>query len=213
MAGRPERQILATGPQADFAKALRLLRVSSGLTLQDLARVTPYSTATLSKATNGEHLPVLAVAMAFAQACGGDPQDWKLRWELANQQIHARALPMVRPSRSGRRSPAQIGPPPTPMTAESVEQFMDCLGQVKIWAGDPTYRDMARALEMPHSTLYDALRRDKRKLPDVGTLDVILRWYGIQGEALDEWIYTWRRLKAVQNHSRAADRKRRLYSA
>jgi transcriptional regulator with XRE-family HTH domain len=81
--GRPENTISSGGPVADFALQLRLLRQHATLTLRQLAASTGLSTATLSVATSGRRLPTWEVARAYAQACGGDPDDWRMRWEHA----------------------------------------------------------------------------------------------------------------------------------
>ena len=85
--GRPERPLGQEGPVAQFAAELRALRVAAGNpNYRVLARRTNYSTTTLSDAAGGRRLPSLAVALAFAQACGGDRADWTTRWHLASQE-------------------------------------------------------------------------------------------------------------------------------
>ncbi|MET8138157.1 hypothetical protein ABZV24_40780 [Streptomyces sp. NPDC005251] len=72
------------GPAQRFAFELRKLRdEAGGLTYRSMARHTPFSLTTLSQAAAGERLPTLPVALAYAVACGGDPQDWEHRWRKA----------------------------------------------------------------------------------------------------------------------------------
>src|ERR1700761_3277277 len=73
--GRPENTISASGPVADFAQQLRLLRQHAALTLRQLAARTELSTATLSVAASGRKLPTWEVARAYVQACGGGTDD------------------------------------------------------------------------------------------------------------------------------------------
>ncbi|TWV29527.1 helix-turn-helix domain-containing protein [Streptomyces misionensis] len=89
--GRPESALdPASGPVQSFAFELRKLRQEAGgLTYRAMARRTPYSPATLSRAAAGEHLPSLAVALAYAQACGADPAEWERRWREAERQATA----------------------------------------------------------------------------------------------------------------------------
>lgn len=74
----------AAGPVQRFAFELRELRAAAGgITYRALARRAGYSVTTLSQAAAGERLPTLAVALAYAGACGGDLADWEARWRDA----------------------------------------------------------------------------------------------------------------------------------
>src|SRR3954463_1113750 len=88
---RPESTIDNIGPVADFARQLRLLRQYAALTLRQLATRTGLSTATLSVAAAGQKLPTWEVTKTYVQACGGDLDDWRVRWEYAGQSF--RLLP------------------------------------------------------------------------------------------------------------------------
>lgn len=73
----------AASPVAEFAFALRKLRQEAGgPTYAAMARRSPYSVATLSRAAAGEQLPTLAVALAYVTVCGGDLEDFEARWRL-----------------------------------------------------------------------------------------------------------------------------------
>jgi hypothetical protein len=74
--GRPEVEELAAG--------LRKLREQAGSPgYRELARRAHFSATTLSDAAGGRRLPTLAVTLAFAAACGGDPAEWERRWREA----------------------------------------------------------------------------------------------------------------------------------
>ncbi|MGV9856301.1 nSTAND1 domain-containing NTPase [Streptomyces sp. NPDC003442] len=74
----------AAGPVQRFAYELRKLRQETeGLTYRAMAQRTEYSVTTLSRAAAGEQLPSLAVVLAYARACGADPQEWERRWRGA----------------------------------------------------------------------------------------------------------------------------------
>jgi hypothetical protein len=83
--GRPERAIdPAAGPVEQFACELRKLREEAGgPTYRQLAARSHYSTTVLSRAAGGQELPSLTVALAFVEACGGDPVAWEQRWTRA----------------------------------------------------------------------------------------------------------------------------------
>ena len=76
------------GPLQAFAYDLRKLRDKAGTpTYRILARKAGYSPATLSEAARGQRRPSLDVTLAYVGACGGDPDEWRLRWhELAATQ-------------------------------------------------------------------------------------------------------------------------------
>jgi transcriptional regulator with XRE-family HTH domain len=81
MARRPRPVDPDEGPLQAFAYDLRLLREKAGNpTYRILARKAGYSPATLSEAARGQRRPSLDVTMAYVGACGGDPDEWRLRW-------------------------------------------------------------------------------------------------------------------------------------
>ncbi|MFF1615791.1 AAA family ATPase [Amycolatopsis sp. NPDC058278] len=88
---RPERPLGAgDDPVTTFARDLRKLRETAGRPpYRRLAREAHYSTTTLSDAAGGKTLPSLAVTLAYARACGGDPAEWEQRW----RRTHALLAP------------------------------------------------------------------------------------------------------------------------
>ena len=75
------------GPVAAFASDLRTLRHEAGhMTYRVMAKRTGYSVTTLSVAASGASLPSLEVTLAYVQACGGDPHQWKTRWRQTADQ-------------------------------------------------------------------------------------------------------------------------------
>ncbi|MGW4421020.1 nSTAND1 domain-containing NTPase [Streptosporangium sp. NPDC004631] len=69
------------GPVQRFAWRLRRLREQAGTPgYRHLAKRAHYSPSTLADAAKGERLPSLEVALAYAEACGGDPEEWRVRW-------------------------------------------------------------------------------------------------------------------------------------
>jgi transcriptional regulator with XRE-family HTH domain len=220
--GRPENTISGSGAVADFARQLRLLRQHSALTLRQLAASTGLSTATLSVAAAGRGLPSWEVARAYVQACGGDPDDWRMRWEHAAR--FSRLPPAMRLAvRAGHAPGGQTrgtnrgllgGPAPLPVTAETTSDFMDCLLRVKIWAGDPPVRALSRRTGLPPSTVQDFLRRERRRLPTVETVCTFLKACGVDDwNVIAEWIYAWRRLKFAESEERRHCAQRVLMSA
>jgi DNA-binding XRE family transcriptional regulator len=224
--GRPENTISSSGAVADFAQQLRLLRQNTALTLRELAASAGLSTATLSVAASGRKLPSWEVARAYVQACGGDTDDWRMRWEHAARSsrlppamrlpIQAGHAPGAAPSSSGRPGNRGLlgGPAPVPVTAETTSDFMDCLLRVKIWAGDPPVRVLSRRTGMPPSTVQDFLRRERRRLPALEAVCTFLKACGVDDwNVISEWIYAWRRLKFAESSQRRPRAPRALMSA
>ncbi|MFB9209329.1 helix-turn-helix domain-containing protein, partial [Nonomuraea spiralis] len=83
--GRRERPVdPADGPVAAFAVELRKLRwEAGGLSYRAMAARVPCSAATLAQAAAGDRFPTLPVTLAYVQACGGDIEQWRTRWEEA----------------------------------------------------------------------------------------------------------------------------------
>lgn len=82
---RPERPLdPGAGPVERFAADLRGLRSDAGSpTYRELAVRANYSATVLADAAGGTRLPTLAVALAYAQACGADRAEWERRWRAA----------------------------------------------------------------------------------------------------------------------------------
>ncbi|MCJ0869988.1 helix-turn-helix domain-containing protein [Streptomyces sp. AP-93] len=89
--GRQEKPLdPSTGPVAEFALALReLRRKAGGPTYAAMARRSPYSVATLSRAAGGEHLPTLPVVLAYVGACDGDPAGFEAHWRRVDEELAA----------------------------------------------------------------------------------------------------------------------------
>ncbi|TDD40212.1 hypothetical protein E1287_01465 [Actinomadura sp. KC06] len=86
---RPEREL---DPQADplhgFAHELRELRRQAGEPgYRELADRTRFSASALAAAARGERLPSLQVTLAYVDACGGDRDAWKRRWEDLRRRL------------------------------------------------------------------------------------------------------------------------------
>ena len=101
------------GPLQAFAYDLRKLRDKAGTpTYRILARKAGYSPATLSEAARGQRRPSLDVTLAYVGACGGDPEEWRLRWhELAATETSAQTAPAARPEPAGPAEAAEPGEP------------------------------------------------------------------------------------------------------
>ncbi|WP_221469794.1 nSTAND1 domain-containing NTPase [Allocatelliglobosispora scoriae] len=94
------------GPVQRFAVALRELRRSAGNpTYRVLAKRAHYSATTLAQAAAGDQLPTLAVASAYARACGGDEAQWTARWRAAAAELDAASEAAGAPDPGADRPP------------------------------------------------------------------------------------------------------------
>jgi ABC-type glycerol-3-phosphate transport system substrate-binding protein/transcriptional regulator with XRE-family HTH domain len=65
---------------AGFAARLAELRSAAGLSLTQLAELTHYNKASLSKAANGQRLPAWPLAEQYVRHCGGDVSAFEKLW-------------------------------------------------------------------------------------------------------------------------------------
>ncbi|WP_328972474.1 nSTAND1 domain-containing NTPase [Streptomyces sp. NBC_00239] len=88
------------GAVQELAWQLRQLRQRAGNPgYRALARRVHFSASTLADAARGERLASLEVVLAYAEACGGDADEWRARWSAAAK---ARAA-------AGSRQPLRSG--------------------------------------------------------------------------------------------------------
>lgn len=87
--------------------------------------------------------------------------------------------------------------PPDPETAHSPTAFIARLAELKVWAGNPSYEQLARRSGVPRSTLADALSPRRSRLP---TLDLVRRFVaacGVDAEGRRRWEAVWLRLRCA----------------
>ncbi|MCP2323521.1 transcriptional regulator with XRE-family HTH domain [Hamadaea flava] len=79
-----------------MAARLRDLRLGAGQpTYRRLSRQAGYSAATLARAASGHSMPTLEVTLAFARACGADPEPWRQFWLNAMTQQYRADAPQA----------------------------------------------------------------------------------------------------------------------
>ncbi|MEV4517440.1 hypothetical protein AB0K00_51855 [Dactylosporangium sp. NPDC049525] len=93
--GRPEKPIdPQAGPVQRLAWQLRQLREQAGSPgYRLLARRAHFSASTLAEAAKGDRLPSREVTLAYAAACGGDPDEWLARWTAAEEALAGQSGP------------------------------------------------------------------------------------------------------------------------
>ncbi|MEU4539838.1 hypothetical protein AB0G15_33825 [Streptosporangium sp. NPDC023825] len=86
--GRRERELDPENiPLHRFALELRNLRIDAGKpSYRELARRTHFSVTALSEAAGGAVMPSLPVTLAYVEACGGNPEEWRKRWHSLSEE-------------------------------------------------------------------------------------------------------------------------------
>ncbi|MET9914319.1 hypothetical protein ABZZ74_47765 [Streptomyces sp. NPDC006476] len=102
--------------------------------------------------------------------------------------------------RGRRRSPQpvpQFGQP-DPIRVSTPAELVQALRAVHVWGGSPSLRELeSRSTgRLRRSSISDMLRSST--LPDYDRFIAFLRVCGIEGASLDVWVFTWRRLKAME---------------
>jgi hypothetical protein len=124
---RPEKPVNAAGGiAAAFAHELRQLRAQAGNpTYRDMASSALFSSSVLSSAASGTRLPTLQVTLGFVAACGGDREQWRLRWmraaSLLNADVPARSRYRSTPATQDLPRPAQLPLRPRRFTGRQSE--------------------------------------------------------------------------------------------
>lgn len=185
--GRREKPLdPSRSPIAGFAHQLRALRKEAGLpTYRQLAGWTGYSATALSGALSGNSLPSKKITLALVSALGGDADDWSRRWELATSAVshESRAWALPADLRRGRDNW------PRPGVGESPGQFVETMRLLRVWAGNPSLRQLQSRSQLPSSTLNDILRRDR--LPKLHQLHSFLSACGLPADKHQEWEDAW----------------------
>jgi tetratricopeptide (TPR) repeat protein len=98
--GRPEQPIdPRRGPLEQFAQRLRELRAAApdDSTYRAMAARAHYSPSTLARAASGREMPSLEVTVAYAAACGADPDAWSRRWHRLQRDLAGAPAPRHAP--------------------------------------------------------------------------------------------------------------------
>jgi transcriptional regulator with XRE-family HTH domain len=86
--GRRESPLARDGsPTRELAFWLRDLRNRSGLTYEQLARRSSFSTSTLQESLSGRRIPTRQVTLAIVAACGGDSVAWHSYWTQVRRAV------------------------------------------------------------------------------------------------------------------------------
>ncbi|MFC9297074.1 helix-turn-helix domain-containing protein [Streptomyces sp. NPDC057011] len=201
---RPEKPIAPDAPYAAFARRLRALRRDAGNpTYRAMAARIEHrcSVSTLAAAAAGDTLPSLDVTLAYAEACGGDPQHWTEQWYLAKHEDTPWDTELWAVT------------PPRPDPATDPAEYVARLRELRLWAGSPSLTRLARLTGVSRSCLADAHSPHRTTLPTWPAVSALVRgclrhaqrtrgWLSTRGiDAADPavaelaWLRVWQQLR------------------
>lgn len=192
--GRPQNPLPPDGPVAAVAAELRRLREEAGLTFRHLADDSEYSLATVTAACGGRHLPSWNVTRACVKACQGDEDAMRVLYE---QACAAEGRPGPAPAQA-------VTDPPDPAGARTPAQLVECMAQLRTYAGSPSLAELNRRSggHLPPSTVSGVLRR--ANLPRRDLVVRYARACGLPAAAVSEWEGAWERIKATADTAECA---------
>ena len=137
-------------PDQDFATDLDSLRLTVGLSLRELVRLTGIPRSTLSDALAGRRMPRLETVLAVARACAADPELWRRRWAALSTQRFVPAEVTAAPTEAAV-APAQLPRDVSGFTSRETEIARLGRGGVAVIHGRPGVGKTALAVHWAHS--------------------------------------------------------------
>jgi DNA-binding SARP family transcriptional activator/transcriptional regulator with XRE-family HTH domain len=236
ISGRPARpQPQKVASREDFGRALTTVRVQAGLTVEEAAEAAGITARKADDYFTGRDLPSsseagLKTLRTILAACAITDLEQVIAWTDALARVWPQAAPRAAASGTGnpgeaarraRRVPAPVVPDtagfdlrPDPLTAQTAGDFVKALSQFRVWAGEPSFREMALLCghAVSAATMCTALGRDK--LPSQRVVLAIIKACGGTPDHQREFVTAWRMLRTprgsgMQTGSRSG--KRTLY--
>ncbi|WP_412543897.1 tetratricopeptide repeat protein [Longispora sp. K20-0274] len=90
---------------------------------------------------------------------------------------------------------------PTPDGATDANGYVHRLRALRLWAGDPSLRDLARRTRLPHTTLADALDARRQRLPRLELVRALVEACGGSREQVARWERAWRDLRVAERRT------------
>ncbi|MFF2721346.1 helix-turn-helix domain-containing protein [Streptomyces sp. NPDC058011] len=183
----------------EFAETVRRLVAESGHRQSYLAERSGLAHSTMTRILRGDVIPSESSTSALAETLGLDEASTS---DLLLARDRAVAFPES--SRSRRHNPRRNFVPrfgqPDPIRASGPADLQEALRAVHVWAGAPSLRKLEKASDgmLRRSTISDMLNGKDARLPEYDRYLTFLIVCGIDQASMDVWVYTWRRLLALE---------------
>lgn len=194
--GRPEKQISPATEPALRALVLwlRAQRQRAGLTYQQMAKLTGHAHSTLSRAAQGNRVPRLRVAEAYAHACQADVGDVRRLWRRA-RQAGVQGSSTAEPAAGVR-----------PEYVSDFSTLHTAMTALRHSAGVPSLRELAQRAgghgELPRATLQRIV--SQQAIPSRHHLVAFAKACGVSGSAVREWSAAWDRASGLRTERATA---------
>ncbi|MEU9286489.1 helix-turn-helix transcriptional regulator [Streptomyces sp. NPDC048275] len=181
-----------------LAQALAELRAKQGSpSLRTLADRAQLSASSVHGWLSGSALPRREPLLRFLAALDSAPDDIVRILELLDRAVAGRGQRQASITFRSDIPLPQFGQP-DPLTVATPAQFVEALRAVRIWAGSPSLRALADRGRSRLSKSSIGAMLNSEDLPKYDRFVAYLYACGIRENNLDVWVFTWRRLKALQ---------------
>lgn len=170
---------VANTPLVTFARELDMLR--AGTSFRQLAPRAHMSYTALARAARGVEAPSWTVTVAFLAACGvtdeSEKEKWKRKlekarlWQTGNR-LQKQDIASARRRRAQRKAAGTAGALPDPACIVTAAHLAEELRRLKLAAGNPSYRRIARASNQPRSTIGDMI--SGRRFPRIDVYEEVV---------------------------------------
>lgn len=89
-----------------------------------------------------------------------------------------------------------MSPGPRPDDAHVLDELIAALRALKVWAGNPSLRQMEKLSGLARSTLADALSPRRKTAPALEVFRGLLRAFSVPEDEVEPWLAAWRRVQA-----------------
>ncbi|MFI6095835.1 ATP-binding protein [Lentzea sp. NPDC051213] len=85
---------------------------------------------------------------------------------------------------------------PTPDDVQALDELIAALRSLKVWAGNPSLRQMEKLSGLARSTLADALSPRRKTAPALEVVRGLLKAFSVPPGETEPWLAAWRRVQA-----------------
>jgi DNA-binding SARP family transcriptional activator/transcriptional regulator with XRE-family HTH domain len=192
----------------DFARELAKARAQTGLTLEEVAQASRIPPGEAHGYFSGRDLPDLSedglkTLRAILAACGIAEPETVIAWTYALIRARPETATATRitaiPAAAAIPDTPGTGLYPDPLTVQTTTEFVKALSRFRVWAGEPSFREMERACRhgVAAATMCTALGSDK--LPSLRVVLAIITACGGTQEHQQTFTTAWRKLRMTQD--------------